>query len=73
MVKRYLRLSARHWQQIEKGRPITVNPPPYLSIFGISVERLVRGSVEEFKKLGSSVPTNLLVVFPSRAGYKSAT
>jgi len=36
--------SARHWQQIETGRPITVSTLLRIcAVFGISVERLVRG------------------------------
>ena len=36
--------SARHWQQIEAGRPITVSTLLRISAtFGTSVERLVRG------------------------------
>jgi transcriptional regulator with XRE-family HTH domain len=36
--------SARHWQQIETGRSITVSTLLRIcAVFGISVERLVRG------------------------------
>jgi transcriptional regulator with XRE-family HTH domain len=36
--------SARHWQQIEVGRPITVSTLLRIcAVFEISVERLVRG------------------------------
>jgi transcriptional regulator with XRE-family HTH domain len=36
--------SARHWQQIEAGRPITVSTLLRIcAVFDISVERLVRG------------------------------
>ena len=36
--------SARHWQQIEAGRPITVSTLLRIcATFGTSVERLVRG------------------------------
>ena len=36
--------SARHWQQIEGGRPITVSTLLRIcAVFGISIERLVRG------------------------------
>jgi hypothetical protein len=36
--------SARHWQQIEAGRPITVTTLLRMcAVFGISVESLVRG------------------------------
>jgi len=36
--------SARHWQQIETGRPITVSPLLRIcAVLGITVERLVRG------------------------------
>ena len=36
--------SARHWQQIETGRPITVSTLLRIcAAFDISVERLVRG------------------------------
>ena len=36
--------SARHWQQIEAGRPITVSTLLRIcAIFGTSVERLVQG------------------------------
>jgi len=36
--------SARHWQQIEAGRPITVSTLLRVSaVFGTSVERLVHG------------------------------
>jgi transcriptional regulator with XRE-family HTH domain len=36
--------SARHWQQIEAGRPITVSTLLRISaVFAISVERLVQG------------------------------
>jgi len=36
--------SARHWQQIEAGRPITVSTLLRIcAAFGISIERLVRG------------------------------
>ena len=36
--------SARHWQQIEGGRPITVSTLLRIcAVFGTSIERLVRG------------------------------
>jgi len=36
--------SARHWQQIEAGRPITVRTLLRIcGVFDVSVERLVRG------------------------------
>lgn len=36
--------SARHWQQIEAGRPITVSTLLRIcAVFGISAENLVRG------------------------------
>jgi transcriptional regulator with XRE-family HTH domain len=36
--------SARHWQQIETGRPITVSTLLRIcAVLGITVERLVRG------------------------------
>ena len=36
--------SARHWQQIEAGRPITVSTLLRIcALFELSVERLVRG------------------------------
>ena len=36
--------SARHWQQIEAGRPITVNTLLRIcDVFRVRVERLVRG------------------------------
>jgi len=36
--------SARHWQQIEAGRPITLRTLLRIcETFGISIERLVRG------------------------------
>jgi len=36
--------SARHWQQIEAGRPITVSTLLRIcAVFETSVERLVRG------------------------------
>jgi len=36
--------SARHWQQIEKGRPITVSTLLRIcAVFETSVEHLVRG------------------------------
>jgi DNA-binding Xre family transcriptional regulator len=36
--------SARHWQQIEAGRPITVSTLLRIcAVFKTSVERLVRG------------------------------
>jgi transcriptional regulator with XRE-family HTH domain len=36
--------SARHWQQIEMGRPITVSTLLRIcAVLGITVERLVRG------------------------------
>jgi transcriptional regulator with XRE-family HTH domain len=36
--------SARHWQQIEAGRPITVSTLLRIcAVFAISVERLVHG------------------------------
>jgi transcriptional regulator with XRE-family HTH domain len=38
------RFSARHWQQIEAGRPITVSTLLRVcSIFEIPIDRLVRG------------------------------
>lgn len=36
--------SARHWQQIEAGRPITVSTLLRIcAVFEISIDRLVRG------------------------------
>ena len=40
--------SARHWQQIETGRPITVSTLLRIcAVFKISIDRLVRGLDEE--------------------------
>jgi len=40
----FIRLSARHWQQIESGRPITVSTLLRIcAVFETSLERLVRG------------------------------
>ena len=39
-----LGFSARHWQQIEAGRPITVTTLLRISeVFEVSMEKLVRG------------------------------
>ena len=39
-----LGFSARHWQQIEAGRPITVTTLLHIcEVFEVSTERLVRG------------------------------
>jgi len=57
--------SARHWQQIESGRPITVSTLLRIcAVLGSTVERLVRGLDRGIYKTRSVAPANLLVVPP---------
>jgi transcriptional regulator with XRE-family HTH domain len=46
--------SARHWQQIEAGRPITVNTLLRIcATFGVPMDKLVRGLDREIYSRGS--------------------
>jgi transcriptional regulator with XRE-family HTH domain len=50
--------SARHWQQIEAGRPITVSTLLRVcSVFEISIDRLVRGLDKGIYERTSSSPS----------------
>jgi transcriptional regulator with XRE-family HTH domain len=56
--------SARHWQQIEAGRPITVATLLRIcGVFEISVERLVRGLDKGIYEKTKSPTANLRVAF----------
>lgn len=54
----YFRFSARHWQQIEAGRPITASTMLRIcEVFGLSLAALVKGlDAGIYEKLDVDIP-----------------